>query len=218
MKEVYFPRKNQSVCWQHQIRIDNRERDLQRANLTEEKVQGLRTHDFSFSFVDRTEKNKCDEVKRFVEEHDWLSSMPNRPTLRFTASKITKQAASNLLAGALVIATPSAIPDSIGTEYHDRTALIARGACISWSPKNLGSWLIMNAVRWMVKNTDYRYFLGYADPEAGERGTIYRACNFVETIPFLKLEGKRKKRFVYALGENKKETKALRSIFRTESF
>lgn len=30
----------------------------------------------------------------------------------------------------------------------------------------------------MVKNTEYRLFTAYADPEARELGTIYQACNF----------------------------------------
>ena len=31
---------------------------------------------------------------------------------------------------------------------------------------------------WMVKNTEFRLFEAYADPEAKELGTIYQACNF----------------------------------------
>ena len=37
----------------------------------------------------------------------------------------------------------------------------------------------MSSVRWMVKNTDFRYFTAYSDPEAKELGTIYQACNFI---------------------------------------
>ncbi len=45
--------------------------------------------------------------------------------------------------------------------------------------KNLASWLIMSSIRWMVKNTEFRYFTAYSDPEAKELGTIYQACNFI---------------------------------------
>ena len=37
----------------------------------------------------------------------------------------------------------------------------------------------MFAIRWMVKNTPYRVFVGYSDTTAGEIGTIYQACNFI---------------------------------------
>lgn len=57
-------------------------------------------------------------------------------------------------------------------------ALVQRGACASWTPKNLGSRLIMFACRWMVANTNKRLFVAYADPEAGEYGTLYQACNW----------------------------------------
>ena len=36
----------------------------------------------------------------------------------------------------------------------------------------------MQSIKWMVKNTEFRYFTAYSDPEAKELGTIYQACNF----------------------------------------
>lgn len=36
----------------------------------------------------------------------------------------------------------------------------------------------MFAIKWMVKNTNYRLFVAYSDVEAKELGTIYQACNF----------------------------------------
>ena len=63
-------------------------------------------------------------------------------------------------------------------ETADIECLIKRGACASWTPKNLGSKLIMWACDWMVNNTQKRLFFAYADPVAGEIGTIYQACGF----------------------------------------
>lgn len=77
------------------------------------------------------------------------------------------------------MATPNCFSNLLGEENRHREKLISRGACISWSPKNLGSALIMFAVRWMVKNTAFRYFTAYSDTEARELGTIYQACNFI---------------------------------------
>jgi hypothetical protein len=77
------------------------------------------------------------------------------------------------------MATPNAFSHTLGKENKGLEKLISRGASISWAPKNLGSWLIMKSVKWMVHNTDYRFFTAYSDPEAKELGTIYQACNFI---------------------------------------
>ena len=84
-----------------------------------------------------------------------------------------------MVAGAIVMATPNAFSHVLGKENRDKEKLISRGACISWAPKNLGSWLIMSSIKYMVKNTDFRVFSAYSDPEAKELGTIYQACNFI---------------------------------------
>ena len=73
---------------------------------------------------------------------------------------------------------PNAFSKLLGKNTNDLERLISRGACISWSPKNLGSAFLMWCLRWMVKNTDYRIFTAYSDPTARELGTIYQACNF----------------------------------------
>ena len=77
------------------------------------------------------------------------------------------------------MATPNNFCNTFGKENRNKEKLISRGACISWSPKNLASALIMHSIRWMAKNTDYRFFSGYSDTTAGEIGSIYQACNFI---------------------------------------
>ena len=161
-------------CWQAHVADVNRERDLMMANLTEAGAAKLRISDFVFEHVSSEEKELCKEVKEFIERHEWLAKLPNRPTHRFTA-RLKK---NGILAGTIIMATPNAFSNLLGKENKDKEKLISRGACISWAPKNLGSWLIMSSVRWMVENTDFRYFTAYSDPEAKELGTIYQACNF----------------------------------------
>lgn len=161
-------------CWQAHISEINRESDLSAANLTEEEVAKLRINDFEFSYVPSDQKNLCKEIREFIERHEWLAKLPNRPTHRFTV-RLKK---NGILAGTIIMATPNAFSNLLGKENRDKEKLISRGACISWGPKNLGSWLIMQSIRWMVKNTGFRYFTAYSDPEAKELGTIYQACNF----------------------------------------
>ncbi|MCY4644255.1 MAG: hypothetical protein OXB88_06510, partial [Bacteriovoracales bacterium] len=82
-------------------------------------------------------------------------------------------------AGVVVLGTPNAFSRFLGHESRDMEKLISRGACVSWTPKNLASSLVMFSLRWMVKHTPYRIFSAYSDTTAGELGTIYQACNFI---------------------------------------
>ena len=162
-------------CWQAHISEVNLSQDLKDAGLTEKQAAKLRTSDFIFEYVDKQDKSACAEVKEFIERHEWLGKLSQRSTHRFVARlKSTGQ-----LAGTIVMATPNAFSSLLGKENRDREKLISRGACISWAPKNLGSWLIMSSIKWMAKNTEFRYFTAYSDPEARELGTIYQACNFI---------------------------------------
>tara|TARA_B100000131_G_scaffold322323_1_gene375875 strand:+ start:1285 stop:2199 length:915 start_codon:yes stop_codon:yes gene_type:complete len=169
-----FKDYDKNHCWQYEIRQRNFLLDLQESGMSEKDAQGLCIADFDFAFVPKEDKQGCQEIKEFIERHEWLGKMPNRPTHRFTA-RLRK---NGILAGVVVMSTPNAFSHLLGKENRDKEKLIARGASISWSPKNMGSWLIMTAVRWMVANTEFRFFTAYSDPEAKELGTIYQACNF----------------------------------------
>ncbi len=157
-------------CWQYDIRVNNYNEDLLLANLTHDDVKDLRISDFEFQYE---EKNSCfDEVKNFIERHEWLGRVSLYPTHIFTARY------KGILAGVVIMDMPSVFSKLLGDDTKKVERLISRGACISWSPKNLGSSLIMHAINWMVKNTQYRLFVAYSDVEAKELGTIYQACNF----------------------------------------
>lgn len=160
-------------CYQYEIRLQNLEKDLKESGLTEVEIKNLKVSDFKFEFVPKENKEFCQKVKAFIERHEWLGKMPHRPTHRFIATY------KGILAGVVVMATPNAFSNLLGKEHRDLEKLISRGACISWSPKNLASALIMYSVRWMAKNTHYRLFTAYSDIEARELGTIYQACNFI---------------------------------------
>ena len=112
------------------------------------------------------------QIKKFIERHEWLGKMSNYPTHYFIARY------NGILSGVVIMDMPNAFSKLLGENTKKIERLISRGACISWSPKNLASSLIMFAIKWMVKNTQYRVFTAYSDPEAKELGTIYQACNF----------------------------------------
>ena len=164
---------NKKHAWQYDIRLKNFEADLAQSNLSREELLNLNIKDFKFSFIDSKHIFKCHEIKSFIERHEWLGKMPHRPTHRFIATY------KGILAGAVIMATPNTFSHLLGKENMHLEKLIARGACISWSPKNLASALLMYSINWMAQNTEYRYFTAYADPEAKELVTIYQACNFI---------------------------------------
>jgi len=158
------------TCWQYDIRVKNREEDLVLANIAQQDAAQLRICDFDFSFE---EKDLIfNEVKTFIERHEWLGRLGLYPTHFFTARY------KGMLAGVIIMDMPNAFSKMLGENTKKLERLISRGACVSWSPKNLASSLIGFSIKWMVKNTPYRLFTAYSDSEAGEIGTIYQACNF----------------------------------------
>lgn len=160
-------------CWQYQIRLDNLEEDLKIAGLTIEQTKKLKVPDFEFKYIPKEDKDSCRAIVDFIKRQEWLGKLPTRPTHRFAAYY------KGILAGTVIMATPNAFSNLLGPETKNIEKLISRGACISWSPKNLASALIMYSIKWMVKNTEFRLFTAYSDPEAKELGTIYQACNFI---------------------------------------
>jgi hypothetical protein len=160
-------------CWQYDIRLNNREQDLLDAGLTEEEAATIKVGDLSFRYVDKTETAMCKRIVQFIRRHEWLGTMPLHPTHRFVAEY------KGQLAGVIILSTPNAFSKLLGEGTKDLERLISRGACVSWSPKNTASKLLMDAIDWMVTNTQFRLFSCYADPEAREIGQIYQACNFV---------------------------------------
>jgi excisionase family DNA binding protein len=152
--------------------LKNLATDVKDAGLAVEEIRALRISDFDFQFVPKEDKVGCKRIQEFIQRHEWLGKMPTRPTHRFVAMY------KGHLAGVVVMATPNSFSNLLGKENRHLEKLISRGACISWSPKNLGSALVMFAVRWLAKNTGFRIFTAYSDVEARELGTIYQACNF----------------------------------------
>lgn len=161
---------NKEHCWQYDIRLKNLNEDLLSAGLSIEEASKLRVSDFVLGFEDKELVWK--EAKEFIERHEWLGKMGLYPTYIFTARY------EGILCGVLSFDMPNAFSKMLGDDTKKIERLIGRGACISWSPKNLASSMISCAIKELVKTTNYRLFTAYSDPEAKELGTVYQACNF----------------------------------------
>lgn len=116
-----------------------------------------------------------EEAESVILKYEWLGTMG-----RGVATYGLRGPGGELL-GTAVFGWPSAVQsrDICGQEYRDRAICLERGACVHYAPKNAASFLIANAVRQAAKDRGWRIFYAYADPEAGEIGTVYQACNWL---------------------------------------
>ncbi|MEC7658541.1 MAG: hypothetical protein VYB41_00440, partial [Bacteroidota bacterium] len=113
-QEVYdrFKDYKKQHCWQYEIRQQNLKQDLKEAGLTSDERESLRIEDFEFCYVDKSDKETCESIKRFIERHEWLGKLPARPTQRFIA-RLKK---NGTIAGAIVMATPNSFSHILGRE------------------------------------------------------------------------------------------------------
>ncbi|WP_157976476.1 hypothetical protein [Parahaliea mediterranea] len=66
-----------------------------------------------------------------------------------------------------------------GKRNADKVILLERGACVHWAHEHAASYLIARACKRAAAEHGWRVFLAYADPMAGEIGTVYQATNWL---------------------------------------
>lgn len=157
-------------CWQYDIRVKNLEDDKFWSMLSDEEIANLKPTDFDMYLS--TDENEHKEMTEFIKRHEWLGTISIYTTHWFACRY------KGILAGVILMNQPNSFSKLLGEDTSKLERLISRGACISWSPKNLASHFLMFCIKWMVQNTEYRLFTAYSDLEAKEVGQIYSACNF----------------------------------------
>jgi len=170
---------NKNHCWQYDIRVNNLEQDIKESGVDPLQISKLTVSDFYYKNLTTEQDRK--EATIFIERHEWLGKLSQYITHWFGAYYHDPHQGlmgKDILAGVIIMNVPNAFSKLLGENTKNIERLISRGACISWSPKNLASSFLMWAIGWMVKNTEYRLFTAYSDPTAKEIGTIYQACNF----------------------------------------
>lgn len=60
----------------------------------------------------------------------------------------------------------------------DKCLELRRLCLIDDTPKNAESYFVSRTIKWLKKNTNWKFIVSYADPEHGHAGTIYKAANF----------------------------------------
>lgn len=63
-------------------------------------------------------------------------------------------------------------------EDPDKCLELRRLCLIDDTPKNAESFFVSRTLKWLRKNTDWKFVVSYADEAQGHKGTIYRAANF----------------------------------------
>jgi hypothetical protein len=174
MEVITMKLSTNSACWQFIVRQQQYGSDLEKWDLTVQEQQALRVSDFSFRYIPKEDKESIKDCHEFIKTYEYLGKIAQRNSHHFGSYY------KGMLAGVQILSTPNAFSNLLGPDTWKIEKLFSRGACAAISCPNLGSWQIMNTIRWMVKNTPYRIFSGYADPRAHERGRIYSACNFFE--------------------------------------
>lgn len=165
-------------CYQKEIRNQNLEKDMQEHGLTQEYVDSLKVGDFYFTHETNPEIKT--EMKRFIYDNEWLGTTSFSTSHWYAAWHDTEWFGVKrpVLAGVILMSMPNMFSKLLGDGTEELERLISRGACISWSPKNLASSFMMWSMKHMVQTTPYRLFTAYSDPTAKELGTIYQALGF----------------------------------------
>lgn len=123
----------------------------------------------------RIEAITREEATPFIVQHEWLGTMG-----RCIASYGMRSPSGELI-GVSCFGVPGSVQsrDICGKDYRDLAICLERGACSHVAPPNAASFLISRSVKMAAADHNWRIFYAYADPEAGEIGTVYQACNWI---------------------------------------
>jgi hypothetical protein len=115
------------------------------------------------------------EAKALVTRYEWLRTMPATPRACYGL----KTHDGELVGVACFDRGPAPESGDIcGRERRDLAVCLARGACVHWAHRHAASFLISRACKLAHRQFGWRVFYAYADPMAGEIGTVYQAANW----------------------------------------
>jgi hypothetical protein len=137
--------------------------------------------DYSIEAI--SQKEAADFIRRF----EYLGTV-GRCHARYGARN-----ANGELAAVAIFGKPVPMPP--------HTITLERGACAPWAHRHCASWFIPRAVRLAAQQHGWHTFIAYADPEAGELGTVYQAAGwlYVGQTPHRLIGGKPRSREYFRL-------------------
>lgn len=112
-------------------------------------------------------------AKTIILKYEWLGTM-GRAYASYGLFK------GDELLGAINFGVPSSHESRniCGNTLSLKSICLERGACSHLAPPNAASFFISRAVKLARSEHGWEIFYAYSDPEAGEVGTVYQACNW----------------------------------------
>lgn len=127
---------------------------------TNPRAQGT-TLDYRVEAIDKR------EAAAFIKRYEYLKTV-GRSIAHYGVRDIMGE-----LVAVAIFGTPSKMPDGV--------IVLERGAWASWAHPHTASWFIPRAVKQAHMDHGWKIFCAYADPSAGEIGTVYQAANWIYT-------------------------------------
>ena len=110
-----------------------------------------------------------------IKKYEYLGTMCNAPMFAYGIRW------EGQLAGVVVYGSPSPpiiALSVVGEELTDKVIQLGRGACVHWAHPHAGSKLIAYSLK-EIQKLGYKVVVAFADPDAGEIGTLYQATNWL---------------------------------------
>jgi hypothetical protein len=148
-----------AVCWQYLIK-------------TKKKLDSP-TFKIERPISNRVVQISWNQAKEFILEYEWLGNMGT--SKHCFGLFVNDRLASVVCFGPPV--APSRYKRILGEELSNCLVQLCRGASTYWAPKWAGSMLISKSIRLLRDKTSLLIVLAYADPNAGEIGTVYQSSN-----------------------------------------
>ena len=148
-----------AVCWQYLIK---KEKKLDSPNFVFEQPISTSVTEISWN-----------QAKEFILEYEWLGNMGT--SKRCFGLFVNEKLASVVCFGPPV--APAHYKKLLGDDLSVYVVQLCRGASTFWAPKWAGSMLIAKSIRLLRGKAPILIILAYADPSAGEIGTVYQSSN-----------------------------------------
>lgn len=123
--------------------------------------------DYSFKVV------PVRDVRGFIEEHHYSKSINGVKISHCFAIYSDEQLVGTCLFGQLSTTAWKKFGDS-EADVLELRRLVTLDSC----KKNTESWFISKCIAWLIKNTNVKILVSYADPMYGHVGYVYQASNW----------------------------------------
>jgi len=114
-----------------------------------------------------------EQAEQVVLRYEWLGTMNAGPVALYGL------VAHGEILGVACFGTPHGNNSTKICTGDWPTIALERGACVHYAHPHAASFLIPRACKMMHDDFGYKVFCAYSDPEAGEIGTVYQACNWL---------------------------------------